>query len=103
MSGLIQKFERPAAPNEFADAIKELIAAGEDAAWELVGPTTSPEGKRVANIETMKLKFQAAARDAGRSAREVLASRVVQADETRIVMVLSPVKGDESDEVADES
>lgn len=103
MSGLIKKFERPAAPNEFAPAIQELIAAGEEAAWQLTGPTTSPEGKRVANIETMKLKFQAAARDAGRSAREVLASRAVDGENTSIVMVLSPVKGDESDEVADDA
>lgn len=68
--GLIQKYVRPKAVNKYAEDVKALAAAGEDAAFDIIAPTKAAEGSR-GSIATEHAKFQEAARDAGFTARQV--------------------------------
>lgn len=67
--GIITNYERPKAENKYKADVDALIDAGEGAAFELIAPTKSVEGKRGA-ISTEHVRFQEAARDAGYTARQ---------------------------------
>jgi len=89
MSGLITNYERHVEPNKYAGAIQELIAAGDGAAYAIVGTTEKVEGVRGGTIANEIVHFQNAAREANFSA--VKDSTEDQGDgTTKAFMVLVP-------------
>lgn len=84
--GVIKNYTAPAKPNRYAADVAELVEAGEGSAYELVAATE--KGGAGNSITTEHVKFQAAARDAGFTAR--VSERDNREDgTTRLVFVLT--------------
>lgn len=102
--GILTNYQRPTAPNRYADDIAALAKAGEDAAYELIAPTKAAEGVR-GSISTEHAAFQEAAREAEFTARQV-ESEDREDGTTRRVYVLTAKRGhtrrDKSAEAATE-
>lgn len=92
--GVIKNFVPPVAVkvNPFDKDVADLIAAGEGAAFELIGKTPEPDAERQrGTIDSDKRLFQDAARAAKHSAREVDGTREDLGDgTTRLVLILRP-------------
>jgi hypothetical protein len=84
--GIITNYEAPAVPGRFKDDVAELIATGENAAYELIAPTEAekPRGRSIASELSA---FQDEARAQGRSAK-VAEREELPDNTTRLVIVL---------------
>lgn len=86
--GVITNYKAPAKALPYSAEVAELIAAGDGAAFELSVPTGREEGKKLTNADNERIKFQAAAREAGHTAKA--AEQIEEGENTKLVFILVP-------------
>lgn len=92
--GVITNYTPATPKNRYADAVAELIAAGNGAAYEMIAATEKGDTKgAVPFIDTEVVAFQTAAREAGYTAVQDRAAREVREDgTTRVVFTLTTLR-----------